>query len=127
MDINKVYLRGRIASDIEVKKSKEKKNWCYFQICCNEYNPKADTGEKNIPTFINIACFNEHLTKYISMYARKGSRIDIEGKITVTKKEKNGFSTFYTNILMTDGAVLKDKKDIEEPDVEHNGDIDAPF
>ena len=128
MDKNRIELRGNLSSDIEVKTQKDNKTWCHFVLCVNEYSPNSKNGEKNIPTFINIACFNEHLTKYLTTYARKGSRVEIEGKLTVTKRERNGYTHFFTNVLMTDGAVLKDKADLEAPNPEEsNIENNQPF
>lgn len=127
MDRNLVFLRGNIASDIETLQTKNGKKACRFTLCVNEYNPNSKSGEKNIATFLHLTCFNEYVAKHILSLGRKGSPIDVEGKITVTKLEKNGYTNFYTNILVTDASIIKTKNE-EQPNPNDAPDLtNTPF
>lgn len=115
MDINHVELKGRIASDITYRKTKDNNEWAAFNLVVNEYNPAAKVEkDKSVPTWISIAVFNATIVKKIKgMELRQGETVWLNGKIYVNMVEKKGYSHPYTSIVVSELEVIKKKKDRE--------------
>lgn len=91
--MNKVYLIGRIANDLELKFfDNDKRCYLQFPLAINSYN--KFTGRK-ITDFIDIVAFDKK-AEVINQYFAKGSQISIEGHIQIgnyiDKNQKKRYS-----------------------------------
>lgn len=91
IDLNVVSMSGRLTADSEVKATKSGKKVTSFNLAVNDDYKKNEewisrayffnvmySGEKNIP---------------------KGTQVNISGKLTMRKVEKDGVSRTYVNIV----------------------------
>lgn len=69
---------GRVASDIETKKTTNGKNSCQFDFVCN--SSQLDEKNKLIPTFFKVQIYGKQV-ETIAKILSKGSPIIIEGEI----------------------------------------------
>lgn len=110
MDLNRVQLKGNICNDIELKNPGTEKEFINIRIVTNRGVKKRDgSGFESIPTFHNVTCF-KWLAKYIGENASKGDSIFIEGTLAYTEKD----GKYYTNILASDGYLIKFGKKKQE-------------
>lgn len=80
--MNKIMLVGRLATDIEMKKSGETK-YGRFSLAVQR------RGKKDEADFINCAVFGK-TAETMFEWCRKGHRIGIEGHLQISQYEKNG-------------------------------------
>lgn len=115
MDINHVELKGRVASDVTYRKTKDGNEWAAFNLVVNEYNPNAKVEkDKSIPTWISIAVFNTTIVKKIKdMKLRQGETVWMNGKIYVNMVDKKGYTHPYTSIVASELEIIKKKKEKE--------------
>lgn len=93
--MNKAIFIGNITKDAEVKQSREGKQYAMFGIAVN--NKK---GEENKPIY--ISCF--HMGKFdgIFPYLKKGAKIAVEGRISVSAYlDKNNQPQPSLNLLVS--------------------------
>lgn len=55
---------------------------------------------------------------YLNKYAKKGSLISIEGRISTTSSEKEGKKRYFTKIVLENASVLDKKQENKEEDIE---------
>ena len=99
MNLNKVYLIGRVAGDIELLNTQSGKKVCRFSLATSR-NWKGAGGEKKEETnFHNIVLW-EKLAEIVSTYAAKGSLLMIEGRIqNRSYEDKEGKKRYITEII----------------------------
>ena len=118
--MNKIILDGRLCNDPEVKYT-EKDNRCvtYFTIASDrkykqEGNPQAD--------FIKIIAFDK-IAEFISKYFKKGSPINIVGRLQVRSyDDKDGKKVYVTEVVVEEASfVLMQKTEAKEEFKEDTG------
>lgn len=114
-DLNRWTGIGRLGKDPEVKFFSSGDPYCNVSIACGETWKDKNTGEKKERTeWVNLA-INGKLAEIVGQYARKGSRLYVEGKLTTRKwQDKDGQDRYSTEIRIDgiNGAVqLLDGKD----------------
>lgn len=99
MNLNKVFLIGRLAKDPELKKTPNGNSVVSFGIATNNvYTDKAGVKQETTE-WHNIVAWGK-LAETIASYMRKGSEIFIEGRITTRSYEdKNKQKRFVTEIV----------------------------
>lgn len=118
MDLNIVELRGKVYSDITIRKSRQKADWVTFTVMTKELT-KGDALSSIKPTFSNICVFESELVKrVVSMRVKQGDLIWLRGKL-FTKAGKGGI--IYTSVLVVDFEILKTPRDVEKEE-ENNED-----
>ncbi len=99
MNLNKVFLIGRLTKDPEVKSLPSGQQVCSFGLATDRFfNDKA--GQKQRQTeFHNISLFGR-LAEIASQYATKGSLVMIEGRLrTRSWQDSSGAKRYRTEII----------------------------
>lgn len=102
--MNKVILSGRLCKDIELRYTTSQN-----PVLSNTLAVKNDfkTGEEYLSEFINIKVWNNN-AKYLSTYAKKGSMVLVEGRITNRSYDKqDGTKGYITEIVAEKIELLK--------------------
>ncbi len=107
--MNKVFLTGYIASDVELKTTAQGTSVVTFQLAVKRPKTKNDTTD-----FITIVCWRS-TAEFVSKYFRKGSGIEISGIITVRKwQDKDGNNRYSTEIVANEVDFGKKSKDDDQ-------------
>lgn len=91
--LNKVIIMGRITKDLEVRQTPSGTAVLRFTVAVDR---PVKQGEKQTD-FINCVAFGQR-AEFISRYFGKGRMIAIEGNIKTGSYEKNGVTTYTTDI-----------------------------
>ena len=101
--MNKVILTGRICQIRPINKGTA------FNIAV------YDAGAENNTTFIECVCFKS-CSDFFQKHFSVGRAIELEGKISNTRYEKDGQTRYATNVIVENiGFVKSDKR---EPEIE---------
>lgn len=104
--MNKVFLTGYIASDIELKSTSQGTSVVTFQLAVKRPKTKNDVTD-----FITIVCWRS-TAEFVSKYFKKGSGIEVSGIITVRKwEDKNGNNRYSTEVVADEVDFGKKSKD----------------
>ena len=101
--VNKVTLLGRVGQD-PVLRGNERTPVATFSIATSEsWKSKENDGEHHIRTeWHNIAVFSEGLQNLVMDRVKKGTRVQIEGKIKYSEYEKEGVLIRGVSIVAQD-------------------------
>lgn len=102
--MNKVILKGNLVKDIELKYTVSEQ-----PVISNVIAVKNDfkTGEEYLSEFINIKVWN-HQAEYLNKYAKKGSSIYLEGRLTNRSWDKeDGSKGYITEVVVSKIELLK--------------------
>ncbi len=110
MNINKVFLMGRLTADPELKMSASNVPVLRFTIAVNR-----DRTSKNDQTqtadFIDCVCFNKQ-AEFVSKYFKKGSLIIAFGSLQIdTWKDKNGNNQRSARVVVNEVKFGESRKD----------------
>ena len=83
--MNKVILKGRLTKDVELKKTKNKKEYAVFTVAVPRFKP----DETDFISCVSWGDSAEFLKKYFS----KGQEILLTGRIKVVNEDEK-YSTF---------------------------------
>lgn len=126
--INKVILVGHLGKDPELKDLNSGARMASFSLATTKRWKDRETGErKEATTWHRVVVFNEHLVKVVEGYVKKGSKIYIEGELSVrTWKDKDtGEDRKMVEILLQHNAniLLLDRRqrDDEPPEEAYEG------
>lgn len=107
--MNKVILLGNLCKDIEVRYTQSNK-----MVISNSIGVKNDYKNANgeyDSIFVNIIAWN-HTAEYLSKYAKKGSRILVEGKLSIrTYNNDKDEKKYITEIICENVTILDNKKE----------------
>lgn len=100
MNLNKVFLIGRLTQDPQVKVTPNGKVVCMFGIATNTFGKDPKTGQiKKNTQFHNIVLW-QRLAEIASQYLKKGSLVFIEGRLrTRNWQDSNGNLHSKTEIV----------------------------
>lgn len=106
--MNVAILVGRIATDLELKRTQSGLAMCSFTIAVNR--PKKQ-GEEQQADFIRCKTFGK-TAETLSQYQHKGNRLGVEGSIqTGSYKNQQGQTVYTTDILVNRVEFLEPKKE----------------
>jgi single-strand DNA-binding protein len=115
MDLNKVFLLGRLGRDPELKTfSDPARSMVTFTVATGDYNRKT---KKTTTTWHNCIAWDK-IAENIHKYIKKGKQVFIEGEIRQNiyedkeGKKHYGINIVVRTITMTDGS----KQDMKEGD-----------
>lgn len=112
--MNKVFITGRIANDLELRVTTTNKSICDFRIATNR--PANKDGNK-IADFINCRVWNKTAENLVK-YQIKGNLIAITGRMQVENyQDKDGKNRNYTYVLVEDLEYLERKKENNQKEV----------
>ena len=90
--MNRAELSGRIANDLNVKKTSDGVSVLNFTLAVTD----PDKSDKT--DFIRCSCFRQS-ADYLGKYAKKGTQIEVAGKIKVnTYQDRNGNNASSTEV-----------------------------
>lgn len=111
--MNRICLTGNICKDIELRYTKNGKGYSENTIAVKK--DKKDENGNIMSDFIDFVVF-EKKAEYLNQYAKKGDKIEIEGKVRVDtwKDEKEEYHT-RTYVVCDKIAILTSRT--KEPKV----------
>lgn len=80
--MNKVELTGNLTRDPDLRRTASGISVANITVAVNRVN-KGPNGEKQTD-FINVVCWDKK-AEYIQQYARKGDRVELDGKLESRK------------------------------------------
>ncbi|OEY86465.1 single-stranded DNA-binding protein [Wolbachia pipientis] len=100
--VNKVILIGNLGKDPEVRTTQNGKEMASFPIATSESWTDKLSGVRSEKTeWHNIVVFSDGLVKIIKDFARKGSKVYIEGSLRTRKwVDQNGNEKYTTEIVL---------------------------
>lgn len=106
--MNIVAIIGNLTKDVELKSTTSGIEVCTFTLGVKRNYPNKDG--KYDSDFINFIAF-KGTAEYISKYAKKGSKIAVEGRIQTRSYEKDGKKVYVTEIIAESVHLLDSKKE----------------
>jgi single-strand DNA-binding protein len=105
--MNKVILIGRITKDLELKGIDKK--YTKFTVAVNRMSKDDGTD------FINCVAFGK-TAEVLAAYTKKGHRIALEGRLSVSNYEKDGQKIWSTEVMISNIEFLESKgTDVKQP------------
>ncbi len=99
MNLNKVFLLGRVASDIELKRTPAGQSVCTFSLATNRIYKDASGSKKEEAQFHRIVLWARQ-AEIASQFLTKGALVLIEGRIqTRSWDTADGSKRFTTEIV----------------------------
>lgn len=131
MNLNKVFLIGRLTRDPESRALPSGQSISSFGMATNRVWIKKDTKEKQEQTeFHNIVAFGK-LADICNQYLKKGGLVMIEGRLQTRNWQGQNGETKYKTEIVAEGLQLGPRsqysdtsKQSEEPTETHNQKLD---
>ena len=100
--LNRVSLIGNLGADPEIRTLTSGKRVANLRVACSETWKDRDSGEKKERTeWITCTVWGDGLVGVLEKYARKGSRLLVEGKFQTRKwKHNDGSDRFSTEVVV---------------------------
>ncbi|APR98110.1 single-stranded DNA-binding protein [Wolbachia endosymbiont of Folsomia candida] len=100
--VNKVILVGNLGKDPEIRTTQNGKEMASFSIATSEGWTDKSTGARSEKTeWHNIVIFSEGLVRVVKDFARKGSKVYIEGALRTRKwTDQNGNERYTTEVVL---------------------------
>ncbi|MFZ3054418.1 MAG: single-stranded DNA-binding protein [Minisyncoccales bacterium] len=99
MNLNKVFLVGRVATDIEMKTTPSGQSVCSFSLATNR-TWKGKDGQKQEESQFHRIVLWQKLAEIASQFLTKGSLVLIEGRIQNRSwDDKSGIKRYTTEIV----------------------------
>ncbi|NUX00992.1 single-stranded DNA-binding protein [Wolbachia endosymbiont of Madathamugadia hiepei] len=124
--INKVILIGNLGRDPEIRTMQNGKEMASFSIATSESWTDKSSGIRSEKTeWHNIVVFSEGLVKVVKDFARKGSKVYIEGSLRTRKyTDQSGSERYITEVLLQNFsgvlALLDSRNSAPSPDYKSN-------
>ena len=128
--MNKVFLKGRLTNEPELRQTPNGVSVSKFTIAVNRRFDREKTDFINCEAWRNTA-------EFISKFFCKGKEIAVVGELHIDKSEKDGKTNYFTNVVVDEAEFCGKKEDgaetkaeIEEGSpnmVEIREDDDLPF
>ena len=97
MDINLVIFTGRLTRDIDLRKTSTGKSCVNFNVACDRGKDKDGNDKAD---FINCVAW-EKTAETLAKYAKKGSRVAVQGRVQTRNYEGKNGTEYITEILVT--------------------------
>jgi len=137
MNLNKVFLLGRVASDPETRTTNTGQTVCSFRMATNRVFTDSSGQKQERAEFHNIVLWRR-LAEIASQYLTKGALVLVEGRIeTRSWQDSAGVKKFRTEVIgqglqlgpkssgTTSPRPEENPKQDEIPVIEEEGDIDV--
>lgn len=108
--LNRAQLIGNLGQDPEIRTTSEGKQICALSLATTESWKDKYTGEKkDVTDWHKVVIFNEKIVEFCKNYAKKGSRLYIEGQIKTRKYQNQNESKerYITEIILSHNGILK--------------------
>lgn len=107
--INKVILEGRLARDIEVKKTQNDLSVAQFTLAVNRKSTKEAEAD-----FINCVAWRQS-ADFLGQYASKGDLVSVVGHIATRTFEGRNGKVYVTEVICEDVNLIARKQASNEP------------
>lgn len=119
--MNKVALSGRIANDLNLKKTRDGVSVLSFSLAVKRPH------KKDVTDFFRVSCFRQS-ADFLNQYAKKGTMIGVTGiLITNSYTDRNGNNVTSVDIAAEEVEILESKQREEKPDDFVVTEDDLPF
>lgn len=127
--MNKVFLKGRLTNDPELRQTPNGVFVSKFTIAVNRRFDREKTDFINCEAWRNTA-------EFISKFFCKGKEIAVVGELHIDKSEKDGKTNYFTNVVVdevefcgnkADGTETKGEMTEGAPNMVEIEDDDLPF
>lgn len=99
--VNRVILLGNLTKDPEIRTLSDNKEIASLNLATSESWKAKDGSQKERTEYHRVVVFNTHLVALVKKFAKKGSRLFIEGSIQTRKYlGKDGKETYTTEIVL---------------------------
>ncbi|WP_168464261.1 single-stranded DNA-binding protein [Wolbachia endosymbiont of Ctenocephalides felis wCfeT] len=100
--VNKVILIGNLGKDPEIRTTQNGKEMASFSIATSESWTDKLSGMRSEKTeWHNIVVFSEGLVRVVKDFARKGSKVYVEGSLRTRKwTDQNGNERYTTEVVL---------------------------
>lgn len=99
MNLNKIFLIGRVAGDVELLSTQSGKKVCRLSLATSRIWKGQNGDKKEETNFHNIVLW-ERLAEIASSYATKGSLLMVEGRLqNRSYEDKEGKKRYVTEII----------------------------
>ncbi|MDM8335332.1 single-stranded DNA-binding protein [Wolbachia pipientis] len=100
--VNKVILVGNLGRDPEIRTMQNGKEMANFSIATTESWTDKFSGARSEKTdWHNIVVFSEGLVKVVKDFARKGSKVYVEGSLRTRKwTDQSGSEKYITEVVL---------------------------
>ncbi len=100
--LNKAMLIGNLGKDPEVSTMQNGNKVAKLSIATSESWKDKQSGERKTKTeWHRVVIFNEHLVKVAEDYAKKGTKVYIEGQLQTRKwTDQDGAEKYVTEIVL---------------------------
>lgn len=106
MNINEVWLGGRLTKDPEVRKTQTGKSVCSFTVAVDRPGSKDSQDDQKQADFINCIAWNG-TADYLGNYGDKGSQITVIGRIqTRSYDDQSGQKKYVTEVVVKSASVV---------------------
>ena len=127
--MNKVFLKGRLTNEPELRQTPNGVSVSKFTIAVNRRFDREKTDFINCEAWRNTA-------EFISKFFCKGKEIAVVGELHIDKSEKDGKTNYFTNVVVdevefcgnkADGTETKGEMTEGAPNMVEIEDDDLPF
>lgn len=121
MDLNIVFLQGKIGNDLQYKKTSEGAQFATFSVVVNSFAKEIkDSTERRTETYIRVMCFDKYIVDYLQrVNAKQGNKVSILARLNSHKSEYKGISFIQNDVIARDVVVVK-VKDADAPNIPQN-------
>jgi single-strand DNA-binding protein len=99
MNVNKVFLLGRVTQNPEVKSTQGGQSYAKFSMATNKiYVDKTGKKQEQVE-FHNVIFWGKVAENVVGKYVAKGSLLFIEGHLSTQSYEKEGVKRYSTQIV----------------------------
>ncbi len=98
MNLNKIFILGRVGHDPELKATTGGNHVCTFSLATSR-NWKDKDQNKHEETEWHNVVFWDKSAEIIAQYVRKGSLLLVEGRVATRTYEKDGVKMYRTEII----------------------------
>lgn len=102
--MNKVFLKGRLTNDPELRQTPNGVSVSKFTIAVNRRFDREKTDFINCEAWRNTA-------EFISKFFCKGKEIAVVGELHIDKSEKDGKTNYFTNVVVDEAEFCGNKAD----------------
>ena len=103
--MNSTILTGRLAKEVELRKTANGVSQCNFVIAVND-----GYGEHKKAHFINCVAWRQ-TADFLSSYAKKGNLVGVEGRLqTRTYDDKDGKRVYVTEVVCDNVQLLESRQ-----------------
>lgn len=100
--VNKVILIGNVGKEPEIRTMQSGDRVAHFSVATSEFWKDKETGERKEKTqWHTVVVFNQGIIKVVEAYARKGSKVYIEGQLETRKwVDQSGHDKYTTEVVL---------------------------